>query len=181
VTSKFNASSQEDYGNTPLSVNMIQTKNNGRRFVDIIRLAERDITKFSPIAGSFAVIVCKGKFLLCYNVWRNQWEIPAGSREGNETPMECAMRELYEETGQKVQVMKFIGLLHSVNIQDSSNIYNPVYFSTVSKLQPFRENDETSKILLWDLQEEIGPIDEVDINILNFLGGVDFESNGIEK
>ena len=153
---------------------MFQTKNNGRKFVGFIRLYESDLTNYNPISGSFAVIKCKGKYLLCYNVWRNQWEIPAGNREGNETPMECAIRELYEETGQRVKTMEFLGLLKSKDLQDGLIIYNPVYFSTILELQPFRENDEISKIQLWDLKEEIGPIDEVDIHIISFLGGEEF-------
>ncbi|MFS0671972.1 hypothetical protein [Ornithinibacillus sp. 179-J 7C1 HS] len=47
--------------------------------------------------------------------------------------------------------------------------YNPVYFSMVDSLNPFMENEETSKIKFWDLEEEIGPIDEVDMKILDGL------------
>ncbi|WP_036687918.1 NUDIX domain-containing protein [Paucisalibacillus globulus] len=146
-------------------------KNNGRRFLDFIPLLSEEEIDFDHLAGSFAVIQCKGKYLLCYNVWREQWEIPAGSREGNETPMECAKRELYEETGQRVNKMELKGILKSQNLQDGSIINNPVYYSVVSELQPFLENKETSAILLWDLQEKIGPLDEVDIKIFDYIRG----------
>ena len=29
----------------------------------------------------------------------NMWEVPGGGREGNESPFECAAREVYEELG----------------------------------------------------------------------------------
>lgn len=29
--------------------------------------------------------------------WPNMWELPGGGREGNETPFECVVREVYEE------------------------------------------------------------------------------------
>ena len=29
----------------------------------------------------------------------NMWELPGGGREGNESPFECAAREVYEELG----------------------------------------------------------------------------------
>lgn len=29
--------------------------------------------------------------------WPNHWDFPGGGREGNETPVECALRELHEE------------------------------------------------------------------------------------
>jgi 8-oxo-dGTP diphosphatase len=66
---------------------------------------------YYPIAGSYAVIKSSDKYLLCYNTWRKQWELPAGKREENESPKECAIRELYEETGQSVDDLKFKGLL----------------------------------------------------------------------
>ena len=31
--------------------------------------------------------------------WPNMWELPGGGREGDETPFECAAREVYEELG----------------------------------------------------------------------------------
>lgn len=31
--------------------------------------------------------------------WPNQWDLPGGGRENDETPVECAMRELEEELG----------------------------------------------------------------------------------
>ena len=36
--------------------------------------------------------------------WPNTWELPGGGREGDETPFECAAREVYEEL--KIQLSK---------------------------------------------------------------------------
>ena len=36
--------------------------------------------------------------------WPNMWELPGGGREGDETPFECAAREVYEEL--KIQLSK---------------------------------------------------------------------------
>ncbi|RZT23627.1 NUDIX domain-containing protein [Fictibacillus sp. BK138] len=147
---------------------MNSTKNNGIEFLEFINVTEEEIFNYPPLAGSFAVIKCEGKYLMCYNVWREQWELPAGSREDGETPKECARRELYEETGQIVTDLKFKGLLKSKKLNGEIK-FNPVYFTNMEKLQPFKENEETSKIMLWDLREEIGSIDSVDIRILDFI------------
>ncbi|WP_404443182.1 NUDIX hydrolase [Sutcliffiella horikoshii] len=145
------------------------TKNNGREFVDFIRMSEKDMVNYLPLAGSFAVIKCEGKYLMCYNVWREQWELPAGRREGRETPKECAIRELFEETGQMVSDLTFKGLLKSQKAISGEFKFNPVYFSEMKKLQPFIENGETSEIRLWDLKEKLGYFDSVDIRIFDYI------------
>lgn len=148
---------------------MVVTKNNGFEFQDFIVVEESEMRNYQPLAGSFAVIKSRDKYLLCYNIWRKQWEIPAGRREENETPKECAIRELYEETGQKISNLDFKGLLKKKNLSNDEFKYNPVYFTTLSKLQPFKKNNETSDIQLWDLKSDIGYIDEVDIKIFDYI------------
>lgn len=147
----------------------MELKNNGYTFLDCIKLPEKKTTQFLPLQGSFALIECEQKYLLCYNTWRKQWEIPAGKREQNETPLECAVRELYEETGQLLNNMTFKGLLKVQKKEDKSIKFNPIFHTSVKKLQPFVENNETSKIKLWDLNEDIGTIDEVDFALLNSI------------
>lgn len=150
-------------------ITLTVTKNNGFEFIEFIYTKEIEINSYQPLAGSFAVIKCEGKTLLCYNSWRNQWEIPAGQREDYETPKECAIRELYEETGQVVTDLNFIGLLKVKNKMNGIMKFNPVYSTSIEKLQPFKENEETTEIKLWDLNEEIGYIDEVDLKIFDYV------------
>ena len=35
-------------------------------------------------------------------VWPNHWDMPGGGREGDETPLECALRETWEELGVQI-------------------------------------------------------------------------------
>lgn len=148
---------------------MNATKNNGFEFLDFIRIKEDEISSYFPLAGSFALLKCAGKYLMCYNTWREQWELPAGQREENETPKECAIRELYEETGQIVNDLEFMGLLKVKSVANGYFKYNPVYFSFIEELQPFHSNAETSEIKLWDLKEKIGYIDQVDIKVFDYV------------
>ena len=138
-------------------------------FIDFINISEQEINNYEPIAGSYAVVMCNDNYLIAYNTLRNQWELPAGKRELHETPKECAIRELFEETGQVVTDLEFKGLLKVKNIRAGTIKYNPVFHTTIDELQPFKENDETSEIKLWDLKEKIGLIDSVDINIFKYL------------
>ncbi|KIL43178.1 NUDIX domain-containing protein [Jeotgalibacillus campisalis] len=148
---------------------MNYTKNNGYAFLDFLVVHEDEMNDYPPLAGSFAVLICSGKYLICYNIWREQWELPAGQREEHETPKQCAIRELYEETGQTINDLAFRGLLKVKNISSGLVKFNPVYAAHIEKLQPFRKNDETSGIKLWDLYETIGWIDEIDCKLLNYV------------
>lgn len=152
---------------------MHNTKNNGFIFLDFISVIEEDIDDFKPIAGSYAVIKSSGKYLLCYNTWRKQWELPAGKREENESPKECAMRELFEETGQSVSDLEFKGLLKVKNLSNNNVKYNPVYLATVEKIHHFQPNNETSGIVWWDLMDDIGIVDEIDYTFLTTLSSLE--------
>lgn len=145
------------------------TQNNGFEFVEFIKIHENEIKRYSPIAGSFAVIKCEEKILMIYNKWRKQWELPAGKREEGETEKECAIRELYEETGQNIPDLDFLGLLKLKNSFNGEIKYNPVYSASVAQLQPFIENEEVTEVKLWSLEETIGVIDEIDLKLLEFI------------
>jgi 8-oxo-dGTP diphosphatase len=130
---------------------------------------EYEINSFQPVAGSYALLMCEGKYLLCYNTMRKQWELPAGKRELNETPKECAIRELFEETGQYVPDLVFKGLMKVHDTSCSTLKYNPIYFARIRELQPFLENNETAMIRLWDTDSELGSIDEVDRKLIKYF------------
>ena len=148
---------------------MHHTKNHGFKFVEFLSVTEKELSYYYPVAGSFAVVSCAGNYLMCYNALRQQWELPAGQREEGETSKDCAIRELKEETGQIVWDMKFLGLLKVQNILSGTYKFNPVYFTTLENLQPFVENNETTKIMGWNLKEVIGVVDEVDLQLINII------------
>ena len=138
-------------------------------FVDFLHINEEMLHLYKPLSGSYAVIRIDGKYLICYNKWRKQWELPAGGREQNETPKQCAIRELFEETGQVVENLQFIGLLQSKNTQTETLKHNPIYFAEMDHLQPFIENDEILEIQLWDTSIQIENFDPIDKKILDYI------------
>lgn len=52
----------------------------------------------------------KHELLLIYR--RGKWDLPKGKMETGETPLDCALREVHEETGLKTQPGSFIGLTY---------------------------------------------------------------------
>lgn len=145
---------------------MITRQNNGFELIEFIEMDEMKLNKYQPLAGSYAIIEKNGGYLLGFNSLRQQWEVPAGKREKGETPLECAQRELREETGQFVEDLEFIGLAKVRNLQNETEKFNPIYYSTVHSLCPFLQNEETTEIRLWDFKDTIH-IDQVDLAILD--------------
>lgn len=134
-------------------------------FIEFIYLTEDELHKYEALAGSYAIVQVENDILIGFNHFRKRWELPAGRRELNESPKECAIRELYEETGQKVKNLAFKGVAKIRNLETHQIKYNPVYFCKVPHLTTFIPNEEMERITLWDLSSDIGPIDQVDFQI----------------
>lgn len=63
------------------------------------------IDKKFDFTGSKIALICEDRILTILrddksNIpYPNMWELPGGGREGNESPFECATREVFEELG----------------------------------------------------------------------------------
>lgn len=61
--------------------------------------------EISGFPGCKIALFCEDKLLTILRddkasiPWANMWELPGGGREGDESPFECARREVYEELG----------------------------------------------------------------------------------
>lgn len=146
----------------------MNTKNKaGYELLDFIPCSEEDINDYKNITGAGVIFEIDGKYLVGFNNWRLQWEIPAGKIEPGENPKEAALRELNEETHQVISDASFVGLFKKKR-SDGRIVYNAIYKYTGDSITPFikEENDEMDKIKLWDLKEDIGYVDEVDLEII---------------
>jgi len=82
----------------------------------------------------FAVIMAfyKDEIVVVRHRDRNTWEIPGGHKEENESSLDAAKRELFEETGAKVFDLKCI-CTYSVNRGDN-NSYGDLYYADIKEL-----------------------------------------------
>ena len=62
--------------------------------------------------GSRAIIVKDGKILLTHELKSGWWLLPGGGMEAGETPEDCVIREVEEETGVIVRPVKQFLIMH---------------------------------------------------------------------
>ncbi len=149
---------------------MLAKNKSGWKLIEYIDIQEEDIEQYQNVTGAYAILRIADKYVVGYNSWRKQWEFPAGGIDKGETAREAAIRELYEETHQKNEMLEFKGLF---KVEDANGKikYQAIFVCHQEKLFPFEhsDNDEMDAIKLWDMQEDIGYVDECDVKIVQMV------------
>lgn len=98
--------------------------------------------KFSVVAAKY-----KGKWILCKHKDRTTWEIPGGHIENNESHLDAAHRELFEETGAINYTLKHVCFYNVKSIDIDS--FGALYFAEILELGNLPDM-EIDKIRLFD-------------------------------
>lgn len=151
---------------------MLAKNKTGWTLLEYLDIGEDDIEKYQNVTGAYAILKIADKYVVGYNSWRKQWEFPAGGIDEGETAREAAIRELFEETHQKNEDLDFKGLF-KVEDAKGKRKYQAIFLCTQDRLIPFEhsEGDEMEKIMLWDMKEDIGYVDECDVKIVEMVCG----------
>lgn len=146
---------------------MLARNKSGWSVLEYLRINEDEICNYKNVTGAFAIMNVNGRYLIGFNTWRKQWEFPAGGIEKGETAREAAERELFEETHQENADLDFRGLF-KVMRPDGKIQYQAIFMCYQDELKPFvkKDSDEMDKVMLWDLKEDIGYVDECDLEIV---------------
>lgn len=102
----------------------------------------------------FAVIISfyHGKLVLCRHKDRDTYEIPGGHREANESILDCAKRELFEETGAiafDIEPLCAYATMGKNRVNVSGDIiYGMLFVADIRRMDKLEY--ETSEILLAD-------------------------------
>lgn len=123
------------------------------------------------IASAAVVVRTSSGVLMIYNRHREQWEIPGGGIEAGETPRECVVRELEEETGQTAEKLAFRGLQKMRLKPDDSHRewwveYGAIYEGAPGEPRPFVGSDEVSRMTFWDPASEMANVSPVDRKLI---------------
>ncbi len=150
---------------------MIITNRRGDIFLDFLPGTEPVIPgrdSHIPLTHALAVVRHQGKVLFIFNTRKQKWELPGGMIDAGETPYQCAVRELFEETNQHLADLTFRGLMKFRLQPDQRLEFGALYSGELPAVVPFIANDEADKIALWDLVTDIGYVDEIDRKIVDF-------------
>ena len=150
----------------PIAVNR-----HGIALLEYSRILESELVSdiYKPLLITFVAIRHEQDFLLVHHRERQSWELPGGHIEGAENARDCAVRELFEETGQRVEHLDFRAVLKYRAGSDNRIYYGTLYSGELHSPVPFRENDEISQITFWDGKTDIGYIDEIDRAVMNLI------------
>ncbi|MDD3223658.1 MAG: NUDIX domain-containing protein [Clostridium sp.] len=103
----------------------------------------------------FAVIVAKynGKWVFCKHKERSTYEVPGGHREENETIIDTAKRELFEETGAykyDIRPVCIYSVIGKTRVNNSGlESYGMLYYAEVKIFKKLPES-EIEKVCLFD-------------------------------
>lgn len=90
----------------------------------------------------------RGQLLLTRHKKRG-WEVPGGTREAGEWPIQTAIREVYEETGAEIGAIEPLGqyVIEAPNMQ---TLVKTIYVARVSALHAIPDGFETEERKLFD-------------------------------
>jgi len=118
----------------------------------------------SPLVASLVVAEHEGKVLLVFNRKRQNWELPSGRIEADESPRDCAIRELFEESGQSVNSLDFVGLA-KIRVNNGNITFLAIYSVCLPVISVFQANEEIAMNTYWDFRSNIGYINEIDLSL----------------
>ena len=112
--------------------------------------------KFSGKTAAAIIEFPNNKILLIKRgtrVFRGYWALPGGRAEPRETVEETVVREVKEETGLNVEILKKIGEYHEKGVNGGIEYnYSPTCFLVKPKTDKIiRQEEEIEKIELFDI------------------------------
>lgn len=116
------------------------------------------IKKFSGKTAAAIIIFPTNKILLIKRgtiVFRGFWALPGGKVDGGEIVEEAVVREVREETGLKVKIVRKIGEYHEVGVNNGVeyDYYPTCFLVKVVGGKISKQKEEIEEIKLFDFNE----------------------------
>jgi 8-oxo-dGTP pyrophosphatase MutT (NUDIX family) len=113
--------------------------------VNVIRAAGGVVCRVGPSGDTQIAVVHRPGY--------NDWTLPKGKVEPNETPEDCAVREVKEETGLRCEIVRPLGCTAYVDRRGRSKV--ACYWIMESRSGRFRPTVEVDKLAWLTLDEAV--------------------------
>ncbi|MEO3750111.1 NUDIX domain-containing protein [Streptomyces sp. B6B3] len=123
----------------------------GMRLLGIAREPEDTAFADEPVGYVLVALWHAGRLLLVRERTRDCWELPGGGIDPGETPRVAAVRELWEESGQRVapDALTFAGFARTA-LPDRRVLHGALYQAEATGVGDFTPNDEIADAHWWD-------------------------------
>ena len=123
----------------------------GEKFIEMenpkIRLGARGI-----------VVRDDGEIAIFNKVKKNEFKLPGGGIENDEDPKEAFKREVLEETGCVVEIVKELGIVEEyksqTNFKQVSNVFVSKVMQDTKNLNITQKEKDEGAVLLWEMPEK---------------------------
>jgi 8-oxo-dGTP diphosphatase len=153
---------------------MIVANAHGDQLLDILHIDEAELAVHQPLTHALVIAKSAAGTLLVFDVRKGHWELAGGKIDPGESARTCAHRELHEESGQTCDDMRFVGVMRfllraTASSPTARTEFGALFLAQIAQVQPFLENEETSRIAWWDGRSDIGTIDAIDAMLATML------------
>lgn len=104
--------------------------------------------------------------VLVRNSYRSIWELPGGYVDSGERPSDCALRELFEESGLSGSGIVLLGILEIERHARAGGLLRCALYQCDADGVPSADGAETSAVAFWQPHTKIAPISAIDDALL---------------
>lgn len=117
------------------------------------------VEKYRQRYGARGIVLREdGKIAVFNKSAKNEYKLPGGGIEGNEESSEAFKREVFEETGCKIEIIDFLGTIEEIKTLDSFKQMSYVYIAKViedtNRLHVTEQEEKEGAKLLWETPEK---------------------------
>ena len=118
----------------------------------------KEVEKYRQRFGARGIVIREdGKIAVFNKALKNEFKLPGGGIDEGEETAEAFKREVFEETGCKIEIIDFLGTIEELKTQDSFKQMSYVYVGKVIEdtkcLHVTEQEEKEGAKLLWETPE----------------------------